>query len=130
LGHRNEDKSVSSPMKAALTYSQKMKQHRFEHQLKQADIAKKLGISQQAYSLIENGTQKPKIDFILLYKKVTGVDLTDALQPLASNDLPTISLDELADLFHPLQTIRTLREEIKTLKDRIATLEKRLDKRS
>jgi len=60
-----------------MTHSQKMRVYRFENKLKQSDIAKKLGISQQVYSLIESEYHKPKIDFILLYKKVTGIDLTD-----------------------------------------------------
>jgi len=60
-----------------MTYSQKMRVYRFENKLKQSDIAKKLGISQQVYSLIESEYHKPKIDFILLYKKVTGIELTD-----------------------------------------------------
>jgi DNA-binding XRE family transcriptional regulator len=113
-----------------MNYTQKMKRYRFEHQLKQADIARKLGISQQVYSLIESGNQKPKLDFVLDYKKVTGIDLTKALPPVPSDDLPTISLDELADLFNPLQTIRALRQEISTLQQKIATLEKKLKKRS
>ncbi len=37
-------------------------------------------------------------------KKATGIDLMD-LQPVASSDLPTINLDQLADLFNPVKPL-------------------------
>jgi DNA-binding XRE family transcriptional regulator len=56
-------------------YSKRMKQYRLENGLKQSEMAQMLRISQQVYSLIEREQQRPKMDFILNYKKVTGIDL-------------------------------------------------------
>lgn len=55
-----------------------MRRYRLDNNLKQEELAEKLGISQQLYSSIERGEPKKlSADFVLLFRKVTGVNLMD-----------------------------------------------------
>jgi transcriptional regulator with XRE-family HTH domain len=58
-----------------MDHSDIMRNYRKQHKLTQTDLAKKLGVSQQVYSKFENG-QKPKLDFVQLYLRYTGIDLS------------------------------------------------------
>lgn len=60
-----------------MNYAQRMKQYRFENNLTQSQIARKLGVSQQVYSNIERG-RIPKMNFVETYRKVIEVNLFEA----------------------------------------------------
>src|SRR5687768_3560215 len=117
-----------------MSYSQKMRVYRFENNLKQSDVAQRLGISQQVYSLIESEQQKPKIDFILLYKKITGIDLASDIKEASKALHKKIdgnrgSFPNSLDLAKEIRkTIKRLERELKSLQKRVSAVEKKIDK--
>lgn len=57
-----------------VAYGNYIKAHRIKMGLTQADVAKKLGISQQAYSRYELGMREPGFDFIIEIAKILDYD--------------------------------------------------------
>lgn len=113
-----------------MNYMQKMKQYRFEHHLKQEDIAKRLGIAQQTYSTIERGGQIPKMDFIELYRKTTGVELMD-VDGHGSKDGESVAIslrkfNQLVDSCERHERrLDEVKNELNRVKRRLNDLEKR-----
>lgn len=56
-------------------FSENIKKLRIERKLSQADIAKKLGITQQAYSLYELGLKIPSFAMVLNIADFFGVSI-------------------------------------------------------
>lgn len=56
-------------------FSENIKTLRLERKLSQADIAKKLGITQQAYSLYETGLKIPSFAMVLNIADFFGVSI-------------------------------------------------------
>lgn len=52
-------------MKSSEQYGAYIREKRIEKGMTQADVAKKLGISQQAYSRYERGDREPSLKFIV-----------------------------------------------------------------
>jgi transcriptional regulator with XRE-family HTH domain len=89
-----------------------MRKFRFENKLSQAAMAEMLGIRQQKLSDLESGAQDPKLDFILLYERVTGINL-------ATSEVSAESVEQ--------RTIRLLRLEVQNCKDVIRAKDKRIE---
>lgn len=57
-----------------IDYGNYIKAHRTKMGLTQADVAKKLGISQQAYSRYEHGLREPGFELIIELSRILDYD--------------------------------------------------------
>lgn len=58
-----------------MTLQNELKRYRKKHNLSQAEIAKKINVSQQAYANYENGTRLPNIEILIKIADEYGVSL-------------------------------------------------------
>jgi phage repressor protein C with HTH and peptisase S24 domain len=69
-----------------IDYKAAMIEYRTQHNLSQADMAEKLGMSQQVYSNIESGKKKKiDADFVVKYKEATAINLWDLQDSVVSD---------------------------------------------